>query len=69
MAKTNETQASEAATALYKVGYSYLSKEGFIRAGSIVIDTTSAEKAKEEATTRIAAANFRGVKIGKVTTY
>jgi len=69
MAKQDETKTTEAATALYKVTYSYLSKEGFIRTGSIVIDTNSAEKAKEEATTRLTATNFRHIKIGKVTTY
>lgn len=68
MAKTNET-TNEAATALYKVTYTYLSKEGFIRSGSIVVDTTNAEKAKEEATTRLAATNFRHIKINKVSTY
>lgn len=68
MAKPNETP-NEATTTLYKVTYAYLSKEGFIRSGSIVIDTHSAEKAKEEAATRLTATNFRHIKIGKVTTY
>lgn len=62
-------KTNAAITALYKVAYSYLSKEGFIRAGSIVIDTTNAEEAKKEAATRLAATTFRHIKIGKVTTY
>lgn len=69
MAKQDETKNTDTTTALYKVGYTYLSKEGFIRTGHIVIDTTSAEKAKEEAATRLAATNFRNIKIGKVSTY
>lgn len=65
MAK-NETAT---ATALYKVNYSYVAKDGQLRAGAIVVDTTSAEEAKKEAATRLTNTSFNHVRITGVKTY
>jgi len=68
MAKPNETTLGPA-TALYKVTYSYAAPNGQLRSGAIICDTTSAEKAKEEATANLAATQLRHVKITNVRAY
>lgn len=63
MAKNDPTSA------LYKVGYTYVAKDGQLRSGAIVIDTTSAEKAKEEAIEKLKATNFNHIRLTSVKAY
>lgn len=70
MAKPNETtNDATTATALYRVNYQYVAKDGQLRAGAMVLDTTSAEKAKEEAKAKLASTNFAHPRITNVKAY
>lgn len=60
---------NDTTTALYRVNYQYVTKDGQLRAGAIIIDTTSAEKAKEEATEKLKATNFLHPRITTVKAY
>lgn len=62
--KTNDTTAT-----LYRVNYQFVAANGALRAGAIVIDTTSAEEAKKQAAESLKTSALRHPKITSVKAY